>query len=123
MESTPYEARVNLALEAIQKDENLSLRAAAKIYNVAINTIRNRRAGKPARHNIPANSHNLTELEETTIVQYIVELSTRSFPPRLYGVKDMANNLLRARDASPVGKNWASNFIRRQPALCTHYSR
>ena len=123
MESTPYEARVNLALEAIQKDENLSLQAAAKIYNVAINTIRNRRAGKPARHNIPANSRNLTELEETTIVQYVVELSTHSFPPRLRGVEDIANNLLRARDASPVGKNWASNFIRRQPALCTHYSQ
>ena len=111
MESTPYEARINLALKAIQKDENLSLRAAAKIYNVAINTIRNRRAGKPARHNIPANSHNLMELEETTIVQYVVKLSMYSFPPRLCGVEDMANNLLHAHDASPVGKNWASNFI------------
>ena len=35
----------------------------------------------------------------------------------------MANNLLRARDALPVGKNWASNFVRRQPELRMRYSR
>ena len=46
-----------------------------------------------------------------------------SFPPRLCSVKDMANNLLCTRDVSPVGKNWASNFIWRQPALCTCYSQ
>jgi RecB family endonuclease NucS len=35
----------------------------------------------------------------------------------------MANQLLRARDAPPVGKRWAHNFVQRQPELCTRYAR
>lgn len=35
----------------------------------------------------------------------------------------MANRLLSARDAPRVGKNWASNFVRRRPELRTRYSR
>ena len=123
MESISYEARVNLAIEAIQKDEKLSLRAIAKLYNVADRTIRRRLAGIPTRRDIPANLRKLTDLEERTIIQYIIELSTRSFPPRLSSVKDMANHLLRVRDAPRVGKLWASRFVNRQPELRTRYSR
>ena len=35
----------------------------------------------------------------------------------------MANRLLRQRDASPVGKNWATNFIKRHPELKTSFTR
>ena len=104
MSSSSKEARLILALEALGKDENLSLQAAAKIYNVHYTTLLQRRASKPARLDIPANSRNLTDLEERTIVQYVVELYTRAFPPRLGDVEDMANQLLRVRDAPPVGK-------------------
>lgn len=123
MSSVPYESRVNLALEAIQNDQNLSIRAAAKIYGVSDRTIRRRRDGSAARHDTVPNLRKLTQLEEEAIVQYVIELCTRSFPPRLRGVEDMANQLLRTRDASAVGKNWASNFVRRRPELRMHFSR
>lgn len=35
----------------------------------------------------------------------------------------MANRLLADRGGSPVGKNWASNFVRRQPELTTRFNR
>ncbi|KAL9564079.1 hypothetical protein ACKAV7_011792 [Fusarium commune] len=35
----------------------------------------------------------------------------------------MANKLLADRDASPVGKRWASNFVMRQPELKTRHFR
>jgi hypothetical protein len=38
------------------------------------------------------------------IVYYVIELSERAFPPRLCGIEDIANYLLRERDALPVGK-------------------
>ncbi|EKG09080.1 Helix-turn-helix Psq [Macrophomina phaseolina MS6] len=79
MESTRYEARINLALEALQENRNLSVRAAAKIYNVQRSTLQNRRVGKLARRDIPANSRKLTDLEEKAVIEHIVELSTRSF--------------------------------------------
>ena len=123
MSSTSYEARVNLALKAIQNNKNLSLRAAAKVYNVSRTTLTERRDGRAARRDIPANSRKLTNLEEAAILQYIIELCTRSFPPTLRGVEDMANQLLHVRHAPPVGKLWAHNFVRRQPELRTRFSR
>jgi len=57
------------------------------------------------------------------IVQYVIELYTRAFPPRLCGVEDMANQLRRVRDAPPVGKRWAHNFVKRQPELRMRYTR
>jgi helix-turn-helix, Psq domain len=123
MDLLPAESRVIMALEAIKNNEKLSVRAAAKLYNVSDRTIRHRRDGHPARRDTPANSNKLTNLEERTIIQYILELNSRSFPPRLSGVEDMANQLLRVRNEPPVGKNWASNFVRRQPELRTRYAR
>lgn len=123
MSSVPYKARVNLALEAIQKDQNLSIRAAAKIYGVYDRTIRRRRDVSTARRDIVSNSTKLTQSEEEVIVQYVTELCTQSFPPRLRGVEEMANPLLRTRDTSAVGKNWASNFVRRRPELRMRFSR
>ncbi|OBS16539.1 hypothetical protein FPOA_12858 [Fusarium poae] len=35
----------------------------------------------------------------------------------------MANSLLADRDASPVGKRWAHNFVKRQPKLKTRFFR
>ena len=46
------EAQLNLAIKALRNDENLSVRAAAKIYNVADRTLRRRLDGRPSRHDI-----------------------------------------------------------------------
>src|SRR5437667_6701764 len=119
----PNEARYILALEAMKNDEKLSIRAIAKLYNVPHMTLTNRRASRPTRRDTSPNSRKLTKLEEEAIVQYVLELGTRSFPPRLRDVEEMANQLLRVRDAPPVGVNWASNFVRRQPELYTRYCR
>ena len=113
MPSPSKEARLILAIQALKKDANLSVRGAAKIYEIDPKTLRRRRAGQPSRRDIPANSRKLTDLEEQTIVRYIIELCTRAFHPRLCYVEDMANRLLRERDAPPVGKRWAHNFVKR----------
>ncbi len=104
MPPTSKEARVILALEAIRNDEKLSLRAAAKLYNVLESTLRSRRASVSARRDTTPNSRRLTDSKEKAIVQYVFELALRSFLLRLCGVEDMANQLLRVRDASLVGK-------------------
>jgi hypothetical protein len=93
-----------MAVEAIEKNKNLSIRAATRLYNVPEATIRYRRTGRSVRRDLPANSCKLTDLEERMIVQYILELDARVFPPRLCGVEDMANYLLRERNTPPVGK-------------------
>jgi len=43
------------------------------------------------------------DLEEKTIIQYIVKLYTHVFHLRLSYVKDIANRLLRERNTPPIG--------------------
>ena len=68
MSATSKEAKISLALEALQNNSNLSLRAAAKIYNVSRTTLAQRRDGRPIRRDSLANSRKLIDLEEETIV-------------------------------------------------------
>ena len=76
-----------------------------------------------ARSDCVPNNRKLSDLEEQIIVQYILDLDSRGFPSRHRDVEEMANRLLADRDASPVGKRWAINFIKRQPQLKTCFQR
>ena len=108
-----------MAVQAIKNDPDLSIRATARIYSVPHSTLATRLKGTTSRRDSTPKSRNLTDLEELTIIQYVLDLDARSFPPRLCDVEDMANQLLRDRDAPPVGKRWATNFVKRQPQLKT----
>jgi hypothetical protein len=65
----------------------------------------------------------LTSTEERVIVQHILNLDARGYLPRLTDVKDMANVLLAERGQHPVGKNWAGEFVKRQPELTIKFNR
>lgn len=41
----------------------------------------------------------------------------------MLGVEEMANRLVADRNALPVGKRWAINFVKRQPDLKTRFQR
>lgn len=107
----------------MERDKNLSLRKAAKLYSVAPMTLHERRKGIRSRAEVIAKSRNLDPLEEQVIVQRVLDLSAQGFSPGLNVVEDMANLLREARGASPVGKCWARNFIQRQLELKTCWSR
>ncbi|EGU83431.1 hypothetical protein FOXB_06053 [Fusarium oxysporum f. sp. conglutinans Fo5176] len=117
------EARILLALQALQQNPKLSLHKAARIYEVNYWALRRRRNGIPAASSITPKSRKLSDLEEQIIVQYILDLDSRGFPSRHRDIEQMANRLLADRDASPVGKRWAINFIKRQPELKTRFQR
>ena len=113
MSQSTIEARINLALQAYQADPKLSLRRAAKIYDIPFQSLHYRSQGRQARADCVPNNRKLNDLEEQVIVQYILDLDSRGFPSRHRDVEEMANRLLTDRDASPVGKRWAINFIKR----------
>jgi hypothetical protein len=68
MPPTLNEARVILALEALQSEKKLSLRAATKLYNVPASTLRDGRAGRPAQQDSTPGVKKLTQSEEEAIV-------------------------------------------------------
>ena len=65
----------------------------------------------------------LEATEERVIVQHILKLDERGYPPRLPDVEDMANVLLAERGQRPVGKNWAGEFVKRQQELTIKFNR
>ncbi|EWZ28455.1 hypothetical protein FOZG_17848 [Fusarium oxysporum Fo47] len=123
MSQPSNEARILLALRALQNNPKLRLRRAATIYKVGYSTLRDRRNGIQSRSDWVPKSRKLSDLEEQTIVQFLLDLDSRGFPARLRFVEEIANSLLADRDASPVGKRWAHNFVKRQPELKTRLFR
>lgn len=123
MDSTSDEGRLQIAIPTIRNHKDLSVRGAAKVYRVPETTLRDGMNGRRARQDTRANSKKMTELEEEAIVKYVLDLDSRGFSPPLRDVEDIANLLLTERDASRVGKHWASNFVKRQPGLKTRVNR
>ena len=123
MQIQTQEARIILAIEAIQSSKKLSRRAAAKLYNIPETTLRARITGRPSRLETRPKAQLLTELEEVVIVRYILDMDERGFAPRVAGVEDMANYILESRGARHVGKLWAHRFIQRHPELKTRFNR
>ena len=65
-------------------------------------TMRDRRAGRPARRDCQPNSKKLTKREEEVIISYILHLDQRGFAPTYEAIRDMADKLLAARGARQV---------------------
>ena len=84
--------------------EKLSLRAAAKMYNVPHQTLSDRMKGVPQREKTRVKQRKLDPLENQMLVQYAFDQDERGFPLRLAGLKDMANYLLKSKNEAPVGK-------------------
>ena len=94
---TPYkEAQLILTIQAMKNDPNLSTRAAAAAYGVPYSTLGVRLIGRTSYRNSLPNSRKLTQLEEEAVVEYILDMDSRSYPPRLGDIAAMANLLLAA---------------------------
>ena len=75
---------------------------------------------------IRANSHKLTEIEENSLLNWILSIDLRGVAPRPTIVREIANLLLAARGSTPVplvGENWVTKFVKRHPELSSRFSR
>lgn len=117
------EGRIELALHAYQSHQISSLRRAAAAYSIPKSTLSDRINGITPHTNRRPGMAKLTATEEQTLIQYILDLDSRGFAPRLTEVEDMANKLLAARHRDPVGQCWAQRFIKRVPELKMAWNR
>jgi len=117
------EGRILLAVQAIKRGQIQSMNAAAITYDIPYATLYRRINGIPSRRDSTPNGRRLSSEEESAIIQYIFELDSRGFSPRPSEVRDMADLLLAERQESPIGKNWASNFINRRPEIRAKINR
>jgi hypothetical protein len=114
---------MQLALQALENDPKLNFRATARIFSIDPIKLSYRRRGQQSRRDIPTNSRKLTDLKESVIVQYILDLDAKGFPPRLSTVEDMADRLFAERDRGYVGTRWALIFVKRYLELTIRFNR
>jgi hypothetical protein len=121
------EGRLVLSVRAIQAGQISSTQKAAHLYNVPRSTLRRRVTGTLPQAVTNARKRKLHPTEEQSLVDWILDLDRRGFPPQIIDVRRMANHLLAARGQEPppqpVGKNWMSRFIEAQPELQTKWNR
>jgi hypothetical protein len=117
------EGRILLALSAYNNRQFKSLRLAAEAFKVPPSTLTDRYNGITYISQRRNGQHKLTATEEQTIVQYILDLDSRGFAPRLCEVADMADKLLGVRGGRPVGKRWAERFVTRSEELKMAFNR
>ncbi|KAK6215419.1 putative transposase [Colletotrichum tabaci] len=101
----------------------MSVRKAARTFEVPRTTLQDRRAGRVARPERRPNSMKMTITEEEVILERVIDLIDRGFPPRQEDVREMADQLLNARDGTRTGPRWAENFVRRVPELKMRFRR
>src|ERR1700761_7182273 len=117
------ENQINLAIQALQRDPKLRVYTASKLFEVDHRKLACRLRGILPRRAIVANSRKMTDLEESVVVEYILDLAAKGFPPRLCVVEDMANRIIATRDGERVRPQWAGNFVRRRPELQTRFQQ
>ena len=104
MDSLSKERKIILVIQAIENNQNLNRRQAAKIYKVPITILCYRLNERTSRDDSRNGRQKLIKSEEEAIFQYVLDLDERAFPPRIISVEDIANFLLEKCDGGRIGK-------------------
>jgi len=75
------EGRLLLATAAVQNDKNLRIYRAARLYSTPQSTLRDRLAGALPQATSNAKKRKLLPTKEQSLVQWILDLDRRGFPP------------------------------------------
>ena len=113
------EGRMELAIKALNNDQIKSVRAAAKAYNVPPSTLKHRIRGRVSRVDSTPNCQNLTSIEESVLLNWIISADERGLPPQYSTVRHMASILSQKQ----IGVNWVNRFIQRHDEVKARYSR
>ena len=86
LQSTSKEARIQLAIQALDTKQIYGVRRTARTFNVPLSSLQTRRAGTTPRRDTKPNSIKLTVTEEEAIKRYILKLDLRGFAPPLNAI-------------------------------------
>jgi hypothetical protein len=98
----------------------------ARRFNVPESTLYTRLRGTKNRAKTRVNSYKLTEIEEGSLLKWILLMDSRGGAPRHLTIREIANLLLVSRGSTlvfSVGKNWVIEFVKRYSDLLSRFSR
>ena len=104
------------ALDAYDRREYPSIRAAAKAFNVNHGTLARRINGGLSRQQAHEAEQLLSPDQERLLVRWILDLEVAGAPPTFAQVREFAGLVSQASGGPPsVGVNWISGFLNRHP--------
>ncbi len=113
MISTSNECQLQLVFQAFERDLQIGIRKATRLYNVFYSILSYRINGRSIHVDTMVNLWKLTVLKEKVVVREVFDLDSRRFPLRIHNIKDMTNRLLTIYNTIYIGLHWAFNFIKR----------
>ena len=81
-QSMQREGRIALALDALKQGHFTSFRGAAQSYDVEWKTLSRRFCGQLPQCDTRPSNRKLTEIEESTLVEWILSMDKRGLSPR-----------------------------------------
>jgi hypothetical protein len=125
--SSIQEPFLQRAIEAINNDTSLSVRAAARAYSVPPSTLRARIKGRRAQSQAAGPNRLLNDTDEKVIVNWLLNLDARGQPARKKLVEDMVRLILRDKMGRVIplhlGTKWVPRFLSRHPELRVSFNR
>jgi hypothetical protein len=98
------EAKIILAIEAIQTSQKLSRRKATKLNQVSYSIFCNRINSRITFPKRRLANIKLIILEEEMIIRNILDMDSRGFISRLTSIEDIANYILKSREGRYISK-------------------
>lgn len=118
------EQAIQSALADLESGVHTSQRQAAKAYGIPRSTLQSRQAGSQPSTAAHAHQQRLTPAEEEFLADWILEEASRVSPPSPARAREMAARVLAMNgDHKPLGKDWLSKFISRNPRVASVLGR
>jgi hypothetical protein len=112
--------RIDAAVKFLQEHEDMSLRKAAQIFDVAHTSISRRQLGHVnSQEQWAAQRQLLTPIEEETLTKWALQYHAWGLPLQISHLKQFALEiLLKRKTPHPhIGKHWHLQFLNRNPRL------
>ena len=111
MASSTLDARIELAIADLKRQDKPNIMGTAKKYGLNESTLRRRYKGQNLSHRAATSEYRqrLTFTQEEVLIGQINRLTDRGLPPTSQIVKNLAEEMI----GSPIGKNWTGQFVKR----------
>ena len=118
------ENSIREAIEALEGNPNLTVKAVATAYSVPRSTLRDRLSGSVPQQISQQGVQRLTPNQEEFLAEWILDMDARGFPPSHARTREMASRILSMnKDTAPLGKDWIPKFTKRNPRVASIVGR
>ena len=103
-----------------QADATKNVKAAAKAWGIPYSTLRHRLEGIGPKYKAQSHRQRLSPAEEEHLASWVMSQRILGLAPTLGQLREFAQHIAaNSGDDRPIGQNWATGFLRRNPKVQT----